>query len=63
MIYKIDWEINCQSKFILPVIRIVALKRSFKGDLGINLLEKACREHDMAYANTKNLVDRQLVTF
>lgn len=33
-------------------------KRLARGDPGINPLDKACREHDIAYSNSSNLEDR-----
>ena len=33
-------------------------KRLERGDKGVNLLDEACREHDIAYSKTKNLDER-----
>ena len=33
-------------------------KRLNRGDIGINPLDTACRDHDIAYASSKNLNDR-----
>ncbi|KAJ8943212.1 hypothetical protein NQ318_016725 [Aromia moschata] len=33
-------------------------KRLARGDPGINLLDKSCREHDISYSNSSNLEDR-----
>lgn len=33
-------------------------KRFDRGDKGINLLDSACRDHDIAYSNSSNLVKR-----
>lgn len=35
-------------------------KRLARGDQGINLLDQACKEHDIAYSNYKNLSDRHI---
>ncbi|KAL4104852.1 hypothetical protein QTP88_020128 [Uroleucon formosanum] len=33
-------------------------KRLARGDKGINLLDSACREHDIAYENSNSIADR-----
>lgn len=35
-------------------------KRLARGDSGINPLDRACKEHDIAYSNSSNLKDRHL---
>ena len=35
-------------------------KRLERGDRGINPLDAACREHDIAYSRSKELVDRHV---
>ncbi|EFN79422.1 hypothetical protein EAI_08480, partial [Harpegnathos saltator] len=35
------------------------LKRLARGDQGINSLDAACREHDIACSRSNNLADRQ----
>ncbi|EZA53529.1 hypothetical protein X777_06962 [Ooceraea biroi] len=45
-----------ESVFCGPGTRLA--KRLARGDLGINPLDTACREHDIAYSRSKDLTER-----
>ncbi|KAJ8977825.1 hypothetical protein NQ317_011909 [Molorchus minor] len=57
LINKLPFELHLPKyQFCGPGTRLH--KRLARGDPGINSLDKACREHDIAYSENSNLADR-----
>lgn len=59
LIDKLPFELHLPSyNFCGPGTKLK--ERLARGDRGVNQLDEACREHDIAYANNKNLSDRHI---
>lgn len=59
LIDKLPFELHLRSyNFCGPGTKLK--ERLARGDRGVNQLDEACRDHDIAYANNKNLSDRHI---
>lgn len=59
LIDKLPFELHIPSyNFCGPGTKLK--ERLARGDRGINQLDEACRQHDIAYANNKTLTDRHI---
>ncbi|KYN28707.1 hypothetical protein ALC57_01873 [Trachymyrmex cornetzi] len=57
--FELRFDLICPGyQFCGPGTRLE--KQLARGDRGINLLDAACREHDIAYSHSNDLVERQV---